>query len=85
VTREISFFVTCGAPEADPYGRWATIDMYLRAPGGGRLRPDSRVRVFECLVYDTDGDGRRTEEQAALNATRVFGEALKRLLAEDER
>lgn len=46
--------------------RWAT----LRIHG---------VAVFTALVYDTDGEGRRTHEQAARNMLHVLGGHLRRL------
>jgi len=41
------------------------------------------VPIFSEIVYDTDEGGARTEEQARLNITRLFGSRLARLL-EDE-
>jgi hypothetical protein len=62
--------VECGDPLHGQSSRWATLKIM-------------DVEVFTALVYDTDGEGNRTEEQAARNMLYLLGQNLRRL--EDER
>jgi hypothetical protein len=70
VSAEVSITIEFDDPKLGPLsGRWATVRV------GGH-------RVMTELVYDTNADGERTEEQARDNALAIFSARLSRLLEE---